>query len=194
VIDFSSSMNSQGRAELMRAELTRSLEQVTHGTRFAMVFFSCVAWVAGDGMDLDRNGGRATVTGANGSRFEWRDLGGDRGWRPVGTKERVEWLTASPGQLAESKTVVAEAPLSSGTAWDNPLEMVLEMDPLPQVIYFMTDGVATGSEAWARTIGAKAKAKGVRINCIAMMEPRAPPRIGAPPLRLRDHAGAPSAL
>jgi hypothetical protein len=51
--------------------------------------------------------------------------------------------------------------------------MVLEMDPLPQVIYFMTDGVATGSEAWARMIGAKAKAKGVRINCIAMMEPRA---------------------
>ena len=60
-----------------------------------------------------------------------------------------------------------------GTVWDNPLQMALDMEPTPQVIYFMTDGAAKGSDAWARTIGAKAKSRGITINCIAMMQPRA---------------------
>ena len=54
------------------------------------------------------------------------------------------------------------------------MEMALDMEPPPQVIYFMTDGTA-GKEAGqtARTIGTRARSKGITINCVAMMEPRA---------------------
>jgi hypothetical protein len=37
----------------------------------------------------------------------------------------------------------------------------------------MTDGSAKGSDSWAREIGAKAKSKGIKINCVAMMQPKA---------------------
>ena len=34
-------------------------------------------------------------------------------------------------------------------------------------------GVGSGCGAWAGELGGKARSKGVRINCIALMEPRA---------------------
>ncbi|MFM1561398.1 MAG: vWA domain-containing protein [Roseibacillus sp.] len=173
VIDFSSSMGSEGRADLMRRELTKSLGNITHGTRYGVIFFSCIAWEAGDHVNLDRKRGHAVVRGEDGRPFEWKDLGGKQGWKQAGIPQRADWLIASQNQLARSKKIVKGAPLSSGTAWDKGLNMALDMTPLPQVVYFMTDGVASGSGAWARELGGKARSKGVRINCIALMEPRA---------------------
>jgi hypothetical protein len=173
VIDFSSSMGSEGRADLMRRELTKSLGNLTHGTRFGVICFSCIAWEAGDNVNLDRKRGQAVVKEEGGLRFEWKDLGGKQGWKQAGIPQRADWLIASQDQLARSKKIVKGAPLSSGTAWDKGLNMALDMNPLPQVVYFMTDGVASGSGAWARELGGKARSKGVRINCIALMEPRA---------------------
>lgn len=173
VIDFSSSMGSEGRADLMRRELTKSLGNITHGTRYGVICFSCIAWEAGDNVNLDRKRGHAVVRGEDGRPFEWKDLGGKQGWKQAGIPQRADWLIASQDQLARSKKIVKGAPLSSGTAWDKGLNMALDMTPLPQVVYFMTDGVASGSGAWARELGGKARSKGVRINCIALMEPRA---------------------
>ena len=173
VIDFSSSMKSNGREALMRKEMKRSLDELSHGTRYAIVFFSCIAWVAGDEVNLNRQGGRAEVKAAGGRNYTWKNQGGAKGWKPEGRKQEVSWLTASLDQLKKSKSIMAKAPLSSGTAWDNPIEMLLDMRDPPQVICFMTDGVASGSKAWARDLAAKAKKKGVQINCVAMMEPKA---------------------
>ncbi|MFP6879368.1 MAG: vWA domain-containing protein, partial [Roseibacillus sp.] len=173
VIDFSSSMGSEGRADLMRRELTKSLGNLTHGTRFGVICFSCIAWEAGDNVNLDRKGGHAVVKEGGGRRFEWKDLGGKQGWKQAGIPQRADWLIASQDQLARSKKIIKGAPLSSGTAWDKGLNMALDMTPLPQVVFFMTDGVASGAGAWARELGGKARSKGVRINCIALMEPRA---------------------
>ena len=172
VIDFSSSMGSQGRADLMRKELSKSVGQLSHGTSYGLVFFSCIAWEAGDQVTLNRKGGSAVVKVPGGKNYKWKKAGG-RGWGPDGIGQRANWLIASPRQLADSKQIVKKAPLSSGTFWDKGIEMALGMSPPPQVICFMTDGVANGSDAWARELGAKAKSQGVQINCIALMEPRA---------------------
>jgi hypothetical protein len=52
--------------------------------------------------------------------------------------------------------------------------MALAMDPPPQVVFFMTDGVTGGDAvALAKAVAAKAKAKKITINTVAMMEPRA---------------------
>ena len=172
VIDFSSSMGSQGRADLMRKELSKSIGQLSHGTSYGIVFFSCIAWEAGNQVSLNRNGGTAVVKVPGGKNYKWKKAGG-RGWGPDGIGQRANWFTASAKQLADSRQIVKKAPLSSGTSWDKGIEMALDMSPPPQVICFMTDGVASGSDVWARQLGAKAKSRGVQINCIALMEPRA---------------------
>ena len=157
----------------MRKELTKSLSQVIQGTKYGIVFFSRIAWEGGDKVKLDVKGGRATVTSDGGKRYEWKNAGGKQGWVPSGRPQRADWKVASQKTISESREMVKKAPLSSGTSWDKGLEMALDMSPRPQVIYFMTDGVASGASVWAREIGTKAKSHGVQINCIAMMEPRA---------------------
>ncbi len=51
--------------------------------------------------------------------------------------------------------------------------MALDMDPPPQMIYFMTDGAAQGSDIWAKEVAKRAKNMGVTVNCVAMMVPKA---------------------
>ena len=129
------------------------------------------ALVAGDEVDWTKK--KAIVTGKGRRKYEWKSPGTAHEWDQVGKKEPVEWLSATQGQLSKSRKVIKETRLVWGTRWDNPLQMALDMDPPPQVIYFMTDGVAKGSDRWAREIGARAKSRGVKINCVAMMQPKA---------------------
>ena len=171
VIDYSASMRGQGREDLMRKELTDSVKKISARTKYALIFFAGPAWVAGDDVDWNKQG--AIVTGKGGHKFNWKSKGKANDWVHSGKKEPVDWLEASKGQISKTRKIITETRLVWGTRWDNPLEMALDMDPPPQVIYFMTDGAASGSDKWARSVGLNAKRKGITINCIAMMEPRA---------------------
>ena len=167
VIDFSSSMKSGGREPLMRKELGTSLDQITDGTNYALIFFAGPSWVAGSTVK------GTTVTGEDGKKFMWKKGGGHNKWQHDGKKQPVDWLIATGRQLNASKKIVDETSLTGGTVWNNPLMMALDMKPLPQVIYFMTDGAANGSDIWAKEVGAEAKKLGVTINCVALMQPKA---------------------
>jgi hypothetical protein len=171
VIDYSASMRGQGREELMRKELTDSVMKIAMKTNYALIFFAGPAWVAGDDVDWNKQG--AIVSGKGGRKFNWKSKGKANDWEHSGKKEPVDWLVATKGQVSKSRKIIQSTRLVWGTRWDNPLEMALNMDPPPQVIYFMTDGAASGSDKWARSVGAKAKSRGIKINCIAMMEPKA---------------------
>jgi hypothetical protein len=167
VIDYSASMRGQGREELMRKELTDSVMKIAMKTNYALLFFAGPAWVAGDDVDWNKQG--AIVSGKGGRKFNWKSKGKANDWEHSGKKEPVDWLVATKGQVSKSRKIIQSTRLVWGTRWDNPLEMALNMDPPPQVIYFMTDGAASGSDKWARSVGAKAKSRGIKINCIAMM-------------------------
>jgi hypothetical protein len=53
------------------------------------------------------------------------------------------------------------------------------MDPLPQAILFMTDGVSgKESSEIAKNVAAKAKSKDITINTVALMEPKAQEAMG----------------
>lgn len=171
VVDFSSSMGAPGRQELMRKELSTSISQLSSGTNFAVLFFAGHAWEAGSQNKIGNK--LITVVGQGGKRYEWVPRKGSHGWQSKGLTQRVNWLKASNKQIAESTKIVKTTPLGRGTVWDNGLLMALDMNPRPQVIFFMTDGAASGSAAWAKEVGGKAKSKGVKINCIALMEPQA---------------------
>jgi hypothetical protein len=171
VIDYSASMKGE-REKLMRKELSSSLDKLGYHTQYQMVFFAGPAWVGGNDVNSDKK--TAKIKGARGHSFEWKCTGGAHNWETKGKKQVPQWLEATDGQLSKSKKVVKETKLVWGTIWEPALEMALSMDPQPQVIYFMTDGSAgPKSGDTARRIGLKARTKGIIINTVAMMEPRA---------------------
>lgn len=167
VIDFSSSMKKDDRHKLMRAELTESLSKMQNGLKLGMIFFSGPAWVAGDTV----KGG--VITTPKGKKYKYKTTGGHAKWIHDGPKRNVPWWTIDDKEVQRITKIVKTAPLNSGTVWHLPLNLALDMKPAPQMIYFMTDGLASGSSKWADEIGKRAKKMGVTINCVALMQPKA---------------------
>jgi len=172
VIDYSASMRGP-REALMREELTKSLDQIGYGTKYQLIFFAGPAWVGGDEVVLSKKVS-AEVKGAGGHTYDWKSDGRAHDWETKGVKQEPTWLSSDDRALKKSKKIVKETKLVWGTTWEPALEMALSMSPPPQVIYFMTDGSAgSNSEKVAKSMGLKAKKLGAKINCIAMMEPKA---------------------
>jgi hypothetical protein len=170
VIDYSLSMKGV-RDQLMRKEMKKSIEHLGDGMQFQMIFFAGPVWVAGQ--EVSQKGKVATVKDG-GRKYEWKSDSDHHGWEPVGKKQTPEWLTVDQSSLREAAKYVKETPLVLGTIWDHPLEMALSMEPKPDIIFFMTDGVAgKKSEEIAKEMGRKAKIKGVVINTVALMVPQA---------------------
>ena len=167
VIDFSSSMKRDDRHKLMRAELTESLSKMRNCLKLGMIFFAGPAWVAGDTV----KGG--VITTPKGKKYKYKTTGGHAKWIHDGPKRQVPWWTIDDKEVERITGIVKTAPLNSGTVWHLPLNMALDMKPAPQMIYFMTDGLASGSSQWAEEIGKRARKMGVTINCVALMQPKA---------------------
>ena len=189
VIDYSGSMKSQNRVGIMKKELSKSLEQLTPGTEYQMIFFAGPVWVAGSSVLKDGPAAKKgnSIKGPDGKTYEWVSSGSAHDFKPKGRIQEATWLKIPStegkigfekreGQsvLRKSQSIVKNTELVWGTRWKYALEMALDMKPAPEVIYFMTDG-STGNEAMtvAKSVGARAKKRGIVINCIAMMEPKA---------------------
>ena len=167
VIDFSSSMKKDDRHKLMRAELTESLSKMQNGLQLGMIFFAGPAWVAGDTVKS------GVITTPKGKKYKYKTADGHAKWIHDGPKRKVPWWTIDDKEVERITKIVKTTPLNSGTVWHLPLNLALDMKPAPQMIYFMTDGLASGSSNWAEEIGKRAKKMGVTVNCVALMQPRA---------------------
>lgn len=169
VIDYSRSMNGE-RDKLMRAELKKSLGSLTNGTRFSLIFFAGPVWQGGDKVAGATKGNRnAMVIAQDGGKYPWK--GGNPSKKPV---QKMKWTETTAASVREAKKIVDNTPLLYGTIWDWPLEMALDMEPKPDVIYFMTDGTAGANTIKvAKSVGSKAKSLNIKINCVAMMQPSA---------------------
>ncbi|MGD7653508.1 MAG: hypothetical protein ACQCXQ_09865 [Verrucomicrobiales bacterium] len=169
VIDYSLSMKGK-RDALMRKELKKSLDSLTNGTQFSLIFFAGPVWQAGDTVKTGAKGTKlATVTTDAGGKFVWRS--GKPAGKPV---QQMQWTETTASAVRDARRLVDKTPLVLGTIWDWPLEMALALDPKPDVIYFMTDGTAgKQSLKTAKSIGSKAKRLNIKINCVALMEPKA---------------------
>lgn len=180
VIDYSGSMRQDNRADIMKKELQKAVDDLSGGTQFQMIFFAGPVWVAGSRIMGSSNTRERNTIKSGKDTFEWVSAGGAHRFEPRGKRQKATWidLPALGHQkkelIRDTKKIIRETPLVYGTRWKYALEMALEMEPAPQVIYFMTDG-ATGKEAMkvARSVGEQAKAKGITVNTVAMMEPRA---------------------
>ena len=172
VIDYSQSMRGE-REKLMRKELAKSISGLQSGMSYQLIFFAGPTWVAGDKIDMAKGNRSATIQ-SSGKSYDWVSSGGAHAWDPKGTKQKADWIQSAPSVRSKSLNLVKDSPLIYGTNWEPALEMALAMDPPPQIIFFMTDGITGGdSEGLARSIATKAKAKRITINTVAMMEPKA---------------------
>ena len=182
VIDYSLSMKGK-KIDLLKKELTKSISALPDNIEYQLIFFAGPAWVAGDKVTTNANKD-FTITN-KGKDYEWytsknEDKGkGKRdpnGYRPKHrTKmQPVEWLTSSEAQRKKSLAAIKNTELVFGTVWEYPLKMALDMEPKPNVIFFMTDGTAGDKTSpTAKKMGSLGRKEEVIINCVALMEPNA---------------------
>ncbi len=172
VIDYSLSMRGP-REKLMREEMVKSVSKLPSGVQYQLIFFAGPAWVAGDEVNMAK-GNKSAVVKSGGRKFDWGSKGGAHNWETKGKKQKAEWIEATSGSLKKSKKLIEETKLVWGTIWEPALDMAFNMDPPPQLIFFMTDG-STGPNMKdeTRRIISGARSKGIVINTVAMMEPKA---------------------
>ena len=172
VIDYSQSMRG-AREKLMRAELRKSVEGLPLSMNFQLIFFAGPTWLAGDEVTMAK-GNKSAVVKSGGGTYDWTSTGNAHQWDTKGKKQKAKWLDVSPAKRSKSLKLIEETKLVYGTNWEPALEMALAMDPAPEVIFFMTDGITGGdAEALAKSIAARAKRNKIVINAVAMMEPKA---------------------
>jgi len=171
VIDYSASMRGK-REELMREEMKKSVTGLKSGMKYQMIFFAGPAWVAGDELEfedgdkLGKNSKEAEVKTEEGKKYKMEKKGG---WQ-VPVNYKAPWLDATSENLKDSRKIIKDQNLVFGTEWSKPLEMAMDMNPAPQIIFFMTDGVG-GTVNKVKELAGKAKRKKIVINSVAMMMP-----------------------
>lgn len=172
VIDYSLSMKGE-RERLMRAELAKSVMQLPAGKQYQMIYFAGPAWVATDKVKMKGQLG-FVATGGDGEQYEWTTKNRIYGWKPIGEGHIPSWLDATDSNIYQSEALIKKTQLIIGTDWEPPMAMAFKMDPLPNIIVFMTDGSAPGDPvSVAKDIASRAKKERIVINTIALMQPKA---------------------
>jgi hypothetical protein len=126
ILDCSLSMWGE-KDRIMRSEASRIIRELPRGTHFAVIFFGGPAWPAGREPDLD----------------DWVSTGG--GWQSFRPKDwsklpKVKYKKISADSKSRMIREIHAAPLIYGTVYDCPIYMALSMDPVPDTVFFMTDG------------------------------------------------------
>lgn len=126
VIDFSGSMRGE-KEMIMRREAVRVVNNLPAQTKFGVIFFAGPAWPASSSFSRYV---RDWVQGVGGCRpKDWNDM------------PRVKYQTNTKSSRSKMVRSIEDTPLSGGgTIYDCPLYMALSMDPIPDTIFFMTDG------------------------------------------------------
>jgi len=175
VIDYSASMGGK-KIKMMKKELKKSISKLPDGMEYQLIFFAGPAWIAGD--DVAMGGGKKEATVKNdGKIYKWESKKGGNNWERRGKKQKVGWIKSSKETREASLKAIQETQLVWGTTWNDPLEMALEMKPLPDYIFFMTDGAPgtgiDGALKTAKRMGARAKSRKVKVNTISLLLPQA---------------------
>ncbi|MEM0969226.1 MAG: hypothetical protein AAGJ31_07750, partial [Verrucomicrobiota bacterium] len=173
VVDYSASMNQDGKADLMRKELARSLNALPGGIEYQCIFFAGPAWYHGQKVnDKDRN--KVTISPDRG-REEWKWAGNTATkWQYLGSDKmdelpKGEYLNSSRSNIRSSIKSVEDTKLVWGTDWRSPLFMAVNMEP--DTIFFMTDGAGGSRDMVKQILEYNRKKSRAKINTICMLVP-----------------------
>jgi hypothetical protein len=169
VVDVSGSMSaikngeSISRFDLLKKELTKSLNQMPMGTQYQILFFSDFAWPHDQ---VDSRNVEALM------KYRW-DI-------DTTNYKRVKiptfrYVPATPFSLPESVKIVQNSDNPGGTNWGSGLLMALNANPKPDVIFFMTDGLRSDEQGWIDIVTDENKRRlpMTAIYTSAMQEPDA---------------------
>ncbi|MGI9242418.1 MAG: hypothetical protein ACR2RV_16590 [Verrucomicrobiales bacterium] len=175
IVDVSMSL-SEKQFTMIKEELSKSLNRLAANIEYQVIFFAGPAWFAGDEF-VGKSKRRFTIKQGR-QEYIWDTTGGAHQYQLENRKDlpSAKWKSASKANLHKTNKHIEEARKIYGTDWEWPLKVALQqLEPKPDVVYFLTDGVTGGVDETLddikrinRTKGTKAK-----INTISMMEPRA---------------------
>lgn len=155
IIDYSKSMNNTQLA-IMKQELTSALAAIGEKGLATVLFFSGPVWRP----DENAKEAESRWKGDNWTT-NWRLKEGAEGPNP-------QWLVPDRRNMAALQRMIYQTPTTGGTDWYPPMKTVLEMQPRPDIIFFMTDG-KTSKDSSDKTIDLIKKVhKNVQVNTVAL--------------------------
>lgn len=152
IIDMSKSLREEQIA-VIKDRLVETLDYLGSGQYFEVVFFSGPCWFVGDDANEIRKGwGR----GKNHHDYS----------PPPDGLPQGQWRPARHYILDKARKYVFDTLHTTvGTDWRHPFQIAYNMDPKPDVIYFLTDGRVDNSELTLNII--RSEGRGIPVNTIA---------------------------
>ena len=132
IIDMSRSLK-EPQISLIKDRLLNSMADLTGRQHYEVLFYSGPVWQLGDDPSTASN---RWVKGRN-----------HHDYTPPAAPPEGQWRQYPPSVRAEIESyVMNELYTTVGTDWRHPFQIAFQMDPLPEVIYFLTDGKVDNSE------------------------------------------------
>lgn len=175
IMDVSHSL-SEKQFRLCKEELIHALEQLPDSFYYQVIFFSGPTWFAHQKMIEGGAQGEAVTFEDEGSRFRWKyEFGGYRYSAGNHKLPEGEWRAAQSTHIAESLRHIQSVTKSYGTTWHLPFMLAMNLDPCPDHIYFLTDGLTAHQNLVAEGIVDMVKRRGgqTTIHTNALMIPAA---------------------
>ena len=133
ILDYSASM-SKDQLLVLKSHLMKALKAFKGRGQVAILFFAGPTWLPQEnGMAVYKKwGGKGRY-----DHFANKDM---RSFYP-----KPKWMVPNAHNLAILDKYICQSGKVGGTNWSHPFRIALEnMDPKPQVIFFMTDGNVSG--------------------------------------------------
>lgn len=149
VIDYSGSL-SKPQMELTYSEMAKSLKGLVSGVKYQVILFAGGGYFAWPDWEV-KSPIKFTniVTSPEGEQFKFfsrRKNYGDYDFDGPDSKlPSAPWLDANPSNLEKTISVLKKKETFGGTDWLLALKIAHNLEPAPDVIYFMSDG--TGGNA-----------------------------------------------
>ncbi|MEN8663041.1 MAG: vWA domain-containing protein [Lentimonas sp.] len=159
VIDYSGSMAGSKEA-ILRRETMRIMKDLPEGVQFGVIFFAGPAWPASKSYTSGlSNWVTTTSPGSPYTNFR------PKNW---GRLPEIKYETSSMTTRKRYMRIAEDTPLVLGTIYDVPLYMAMTMDPVPETIFFMTDGACPQSRGIVplKKMIAQLKAAGKKVPII----------------------------
>ncbi len=168
LLDYSGSMTGEFR-KIMERELAQALKKLTSDTQLLVIPWAGPAWLYNQ---------TAPQIMSKWKKVDPNDPEGYDNFALVGGAQLdpPTWISAAPSNVEEiMKGIRAQVAAQGGTDWRQPFRYVMEANPPPDVIIFMTDGQIPAKTARRAlsAIDASLK-KGSRVpvvNCLWIKNP-----------------------
>lgn len=175
IVDVSASL-SEKQFSMIKEELTKSLNRLAPNIQYQVIFFAGPAWFAED--EFVSKAKRSFTIKGGSQKYIWSTKGGAHMFELTNRKDLpvAKWRPANKANIHKTNKQIEKVKKIYGTDWEWPLKIALQqMEPKPDVIYFLTDGVTGDGEKTLEEIAKinRGKGKKAKINTIAMMQPRA---------------------